>query len=161
MIIAAWVVLLGLLTWLFDGWLEGRHNPNRNVAVATDARGDAVVELQRNRAGHYVATGAINGSPVVFLLDTGATDVAVPAPLAGRLGLKRGRAVLGKTANGVVKTWQTRLDSVRLGAIELNDVRATIMPNMPGDDVLLGMSFLKQLEFVQRDGVMRLRQTTR
>lgn len=55
-------------------------------------------------------------------------------------------------------TWSTRLSEVRLGEIILNDVRATVLPTMHGGDVLLGMSFLKRLEMVQRDNQLTLRQ---
>ena len=114
--------------------------------------------LDRNRAGHYVANGFINGSSVTFLLDTGATDVAVPETLASSLGLKKGLPFVSQTANGTVTSWRTRLDEVRIGTIVLTDVRASILPSMTGMDVLLGMSFLKQLELVQRGETLTLRQ---
>jgi aspartyl protease family protein len=123
-----------------------------------DGDGVPQVVLKRNRSGHYVATGSINGFPVIFLLDTGATDVAVPRVVADRLGLKRGAPVVNQTANGQVTSWRTRLDEVRLGPVRRRNVRASILPNMQGSEVLLGMSFLKHLEMVQRDGRMTLRQ---
>jgi aspartyl protease family protein len=89
MIIAAWILLLVLLTWFFNDHLEGRRNPNRQLATVHD--GVPEVRLERNRYGHYVATGAINGHAVEFMLDTGATDVSIPVAIADRLELQRGQ----------------------------------------------------------------------
>jgi len=63
-----------------------------------------------------------------------------------------------QTANGVVPAWQTRLSEVGLGDIRLNNVRASILSGLDGDEVLLGMSFLQQLEMVQRGKHLLLRQ---
>ncbi|NNM01535.1 MAG: retroviral-like aspartic protease family protein, partial [Gammaproteobacteria bacterium] len=98
----------------------------------------------------YVATGAINGVTVDFLLDTGATDVSIPARVARRIGLEGGRPIPVTTANGVVTVYQIRLATVALGNLAQRDVDANINPHMGGDAVLLGMSFLKHLELRQR-----------
>ena len=128
------------------------------MRAGLSADGVREVVLRQNRAGHYVASGGINGQPVTFLLDTGATSVSIPASVAGRLGLKRGAAMRAHTANGTVTTYATRLDEVRLGNISLENVRADINPHMLGDEVLLGMSFLRKLEFTQRDRELTIRQ---
>lgn len=152
MVIAAWLLLLGLLTLLFSQWLERRNNPNRELKVITlDGAGQAVV-LERNPAGHYVAPGRINGIDVTFLLDTGATYVAVSSTLAQRAGLSRGAATQSSTANGVVRSWLTTIDRVQLGPIVMREVKATILPNMPEYEALLGMSFLKHLSLKQQGG---------
>ena len=157
MVIAAWIIGLGLLTLLFSGLLSRQQNPNSEVQSRRS--GDRVeVVLDQNRAGHYVATARINSRPVQVLLDTGATDVSVPASLAAGLELKRGARVLVTTANGTVPVYTTRLNEVRLGDIALRNVRATINPHADDDFVLLGMSFLKQLDFSQRGGKLVLSQ---
>ena len=156
MIAAAWIVILVVVSMLFTDLLEGQHNPNQQVATQTLAGGASRVELRQNRQGHYVASGSINGEPVVFLVDTGATDVSVPARLAQRLGLERGPPVLAQTANGTVTTYRTVLSRVQLGDIVMGRVRASINPGMAGQEVLLGMSFLRQLELTQRDGTLTL-----
>jgi aspartyl protease family protein len=92
------------------------------------------------------------------MLDTGATGVAVPAPVAERLGLARGQRYRAQTANGVAVGYATRLDSVSVGEIELRDVQAGITPGLQMDQVLLGMSFLKHIEFTQRGDRLILRQ---
>jgi len=156
MMIAAWLGGLFLLTLLFQDVIKTRINPNANPVIRA---GGSEVVLERNVQGHYVASGLINETPVTFLLDTGATDVALPKALADRLGLQRRRGGISQTANGAVAVWLTRLDEVSLGSIQLNNVRASILPSMPaGSPVLLGMSFLKKLEFTQRDRQLILRQ---
>ncbi len=158
MIVGAWVAVLAVLTVIFGDRLEEFYNPNREVRSVLTESGGREVRLEQNRQGHYVANGAINGAPVVFLLDTGATDVSVPAGLARRLGLEAGAQARARTANGVITTYRTVLERVNLGAIELRGVRAHINPGMAGDEVLLGMSFLRDLDFSQRDGVLTLTQ---
>jgi aspartyl protease family protein len=113
--------------------------------------------LERNHFNHYVTPGTINGVPVVFLIDTGATDVSVPAHLADALGLERGRARTYGTANGPAVVFGTRIDRIAIDAIELRDIPASLNPNVAGDEVLLGMSFLKHLEFTQRDRTLVLK----
>jgi len=159
MLILAWGAGLLLATKFFGQWEETQYNPNQ---APSSQRGDGYIEvrLAGNGQGHFVANGRIDGQEVRFLLDTGATDVAVPGELAKRLGLKRGAPVGLHTANGRSTGYRTHLDSLQLGDIILRDVRALVAPGMDGDEVLLGMSALKQLEFTQRDGTLVLRQTT-
>jgi len=157
MILAAWVVLLGLLAMLFSGLLERQHNPNRELQVVADGAGRSEVVLRRNRRGHYLAPGRINGQPVLFLLDTGATNVAIPGQLAERLGLPRGSASFSVTANGTARSWQTRLQRVELGPLSMSGVEASVLPGMQGDEVLLGMSFLKHLDLQQQGDRLILR----
>jgi aspartyl protease family protein len=156
MILSAWLLLLLLLTLLFSQWLEQRNNPNRELKVTTTDGGQTTVVLQRNRAGHYVAPGRINGVAVTFLLDTGATYVAVSSAIAERAGLVRGMPVQSRTANGVVRSWLTKIDQLQLGPIEMREVKATILPTMPDNEVLLGMSFLKNLTLKQQGGELHI-----
>jgi aspartyl protease family protein len=155
--ILAWMVLIGLGVMFFGDVLERQYNPNRNLVTREEADLREVV-LQRNRFGHYVTGGQINGQPVTFLLDTGATGVAIPPRVAQRLALQRGRPIATRTANGVATSYATALDTVSVGDIELAGVGATIAPGLAGDEVLLGMSFLKQIEFTQRGDTLILRQ---
>nr|WP_178114088.1 TIGR02281 family clan AA aspartic protease [Pseudomonas sp. SST3] len=157
MLVLAWGAGLLLATRFFGDWEQSRFNPNREPVSVV--RGDQIeVRLESNIQGHFVADGLINGEPVTFLLDTGATDVAIPAEQAERLGLPRGAPVALQTANGQTTGYRTMLDSLTLGDIVLHDVRALIAPGFGGEQVLLGMSALKQLEFTQRAGTLVLRQ---
>lgn len=156
MLIAFWVVGLVLLSGFFSEVLEQQFNPNADPESLQVDNG-IEVRLKRNRMGHYVSAGTINGQPVVFLLDTGATDVSVPFHLAEQLGLVPGARQNAMTANGLVQVAQTRIDSLTLGDIQLNDVRASLNPGMQQNQILLGMSALQQLEFTQRGDWLLLR----
>lgn len=157
MVYLSWAVLVLFLTWLFGSFLDRQYNPNPRPETKSVA-GSSEVRLQRNRRGHYVATGTINGETVVFMLDTGATHVSVPAGVAQRLGLQPGREMLVQTANGVISTRRATLDHVAIGDIGLSDVPASINPHQGGEQVLLGMAFLKHLELVQRGDTLLIRQ---
>ena len=157
MLFGAWIVALALLVLIFQRWMDAQENPNRDLAISLDAGGRPQVVLARNRAGHYVAPGRINGESVIFMIDTGATDVALPLDLARRLGLRLGAGRMARTANGDVQTWSAVLEEVDLGGLMAHRVRASILPNMPGNQVLLGMSYLKRFELLQRDGMLILR----
>ena len=154
MLVIAWALILGGIYWFFSGWQAQQANPN-TARVLSLQQGE--VTLARNGAGHYVAEGEINGRRVVFLLDTGATSVSLPLSLGRELGLKRGASVSLQTANGSAVGYQTRLDRVRLGSLEINDVGAVMSESLDADFVLLGMSFLKRVEFTQRDGKLILK----
>jgi aspartyl protease family protein len=94
----------------------------------------------------------VNGTPVRFLVDTGATTVALPASDAVRLGIdyRRGELGMSSTAGGIVPVYRVRLDSVRLGSIELTGVEGVVLEK--GLDIaLLGMSFLNRVD-MKRDG---------
>lgn len=160
MIAIAWGLGLAGLTLIFGNWEARQYNPNQNLRSSDDAALREVT-LRQNRQNHYVASGTINNIPVVFMLDTGATAVAVPARLAGKLGLKPGAEQRAITANGSVIVRTTVIDRLALGSIELHDIRASINPGMTGNEVLLGMSALKNLDFNQSDGRLTLRQTLR
>jgi aspartyl protease family protein len=149
-----WILLMAVGTWWIHGGLEDMMRPNANI-VHTLPAGEPVT-LQRNRAGHYEAPGRINGQPVTFLLDTGATYVAVPATLASELGLEPGRSAWFNTANGRVEGALTQLEEVSLGGLRVQNVQGSISPGMESDTVLLGMSFLNLLSIEMQAGEMVL-----
>lgn len=153
-----WLGIFVVLGLLFSGVLDRQINPNQGVQTLQLAGGTRELVLERNRQGHYVANGTINQQPVTFMLDTGATDVSIPSDIARRLGLKDGPKAIYNTANGPVEVSMTRLDQISLGDISLYDVRATINPGYRSNQILLGMSFLKHLEFTQRGNTLTLRQ---
>jgi aspartyl protease family protein len=157
MLILGWVVMLALLSGLFDRFIKQQENPNQQVMGSRSATVNEVV-LTRNRQHHYVANGTINGEPVIYLVDTGATHVAIPPHVANRIGLEAGYAGTAQTANGLVKTAHTELDSLTLGTINLENVRGSITYGMTGDQILLGMSALKNVEFTHRNGELTIRQ---
>lgn len=154
----AWLVLLALGVAFFGDFLDKQNNPNQSVQTQFTEGGMREVVLQRNKFGHYVTAGAINGKPVTFMLDTGATGVAIPQDLTSYLGLTPGSAFQTQTANGIGIGYAVTLDRVSVGAIELHDVPASITPGLQTDEILLGMSFLKHIEFTQRGDTLILRQ---
>lgn len=154
----AWIILLAMLTVFFNGWLDDQANPNREPESRLTAGGAAEVVLKRNRAGHYVTDGFINGVPVTFLLDTGATGVALSSEVARATGVVPGKAIMTRTANGTAKGYRTTLKTVAVGNIEQRHVPATISPGLATREVLLGMSFLKHLELTQRGDTLTLKQ---
>lgn len=156
--ISAWVIVLGFLTLFFNRTLDEQRNPNQRIEGSLTENGIKEIRLERNRAGHYVATGSINGHPVEFLVDTGATDVAIPAHLAEKLKLKTLRAIIYETANGPVRGFTTRIEKLSLGNVSVSQLRGGINPGMTNSYVLLGMSFLRQVEFTQRGDTLIIRQ---
>ena len=158
MLVVMWLLFFIFLLVFFEDVIDQQTNPNQSLNTQYTPAGVREVELQRNRYGHYVTDGSINGQHVVFMLDTGATGVAVPQHIANDLQLKRGSAIQVQTANGVAKGYAAKLDRVAVDDIELENVSAVINPNDDTDVILLGMSFLKKIEFTQRGDILILRQ---
>lgn len=157
MLVLAWIAFGAVAVYWFDGLLERQRNPNTTLS-STIVDGVREVRLQRNRAGHYVADGTINGRDVTFVLDTGATTIAIPGKVAANLALPRGEEFKTHTANGIASSFAIRLDRVSIGDIALRNVPAGVSPGLSTDEVLLGMSFLKHIEFTQRGDTLILRQ---
>lgn len=156
-IIAMWIALMIMVFFLFDDLLESDYNPNQQISVEEIDK-QRVVVLKRNRYGHYVTQGKINNHTVTFLLDTGASDISIPDKIAKELKLEYGQERRYQTANGIIVGNLTLLNQVSIGNIQLQDVRASINPKMNNDEILLGMSFLKYIEFTQRGDTLILRQ---
>jgi len=157
MMVIAWIFAIVLLTLFFGIWEDKQLNPNQspNSLRAEDA---IEVTLKRNRYGHYLVSGSVNQQEALFILDTGATVVAVPGELQQKLGLISGNVHYSNTANGTAKAYATTIKQLTIGDIKLQNVRASIIPNMQGQEILLGMSVLKQLEFTQKGDQLTLRQ---
>ncbi|MDY0057784.1 MAG: retropepsin-like aspartic protease [Methyloversatilis sp.] len=143
--------------------IDGRRVQLRigeNVASQRSAEASSsVIHLNADSQGHFSADGAINGVPMKFLLDTGATVIAMDRNHARRAGvdLSRAEAMRVQTANGVVRAWRVRLASVKLGSVTQANVEAAVMDaEMP--QVLLGMSFLNRMDMQRNGQVMTLRQ---
>ena len=157
MTIIAWVIFLIFLFSVFGYFVDQRNNPNQNIVTAVSGQQKQII-LQRNPYGHYVSNGTINGYDVVFLLDTGATEIAIPESVANKIGLIKKQSIRVKTANGTATAYQTRIDSAALGEIRLHDLNATILTNMTGNEILLGMNYLKHFEIIQKGKTLTIRQ---
>ena len=113
--------------------------------------GGTRIVLPASSGGHFMTQGVINGRSVNFMLDTGATTVALSAADAQRIGLdfSKGQPVRVNTANGIAQGWRVRLNSVRVGDVEVYDVEA-IVSQQPMPYVLLGNSFISRFS-MRRD----------
>lgn len=158
MIIIAWVLIFGMLVWFFGEFEKNKRNPNQSVSTQVLSGGKKQVVLESSSYGHYIASGKINNSEVTFLVDTGASHISVPEGVAKKLGLKQGAPTRVSTANGTITVYTTTLDQVSIGEISLNDIRANINPYMQGDEILLGMSFLRGLSVSHEDEQLTIRQ---
>ena len=145
---AVFVALTALAGWAFDVLLDTRDRPNRGIEAG--GAGPERVELERNRAGQYLVPGRINGTEVTFLVDTGATHVAVPAAIAREADLERGAEMPVETAGGRVTAARTTLERVEVGGIRVDNVAGSINPELSSDYVLLGMTFLREIDFSHR-----------
>ncbi len=127
------------------------------VGATGGTAGSREVVIPAGPGGHFVVGGTINGHAVQFLVDTGATLIAMSRDEADRLGIDYSRAERGltSTANGNVEVRVLTLSSVRVGSVELANVRAAIVPApMPG--VLLGNSALSRFQMQRDNDIMRL-----
>ena len=155
--VSGWILGFLLLALIFSKVVDHQSNPNQSVATSKSSQFKEIV-LERNRYGHYVFDGEINGKPVTFLVDTGATEISIPANLQTYLQLKAGRSFSVSTANGVASVYSTRLGELKLGEILLTDIKAHLNSGLPDDQILLGMNVLKNMELVQRGDSLIIRQ---
>jgi aspartyl protease family protein len=158
---SAVLVVFFLLVTLAIYFHEPLPPPDLNAQVPetiNHPNGDVQVLIKQNNNGHYIFLGEINGKKVKFLLDTGATYIAIPVFEARYLGLMTGKSHYAKTANGLAKAYDTTASEVKVGGIVLSNVEAAVLPNMKGDEILLGMSFLKDLSIRQEGGRISITQ---
>lgn len=158
MTIIACLLIFALLVWFFGVLEKNKRNPNQNVTTQLLSSGEKQVVLESSSYGHYIATGKINKTKVIFLVDTGASYVSVPEGIANKVGLKKGAEMRVTTANGTVTVYATTLKEVSIGDITLHDIRADINPHMEGDEILLGMSFLRDLTITHQGDQLTIRQ---
>ncbi|WP_375588254.1 TIGR02281 family clan AA aspartic protease [Hoeflea alexandrii] len=150
-----WVVMiLGLATgWLYQDQAKeavlrvaGGLAPGRPVTVS-DEKGQAVL-IRKSLNGHFEAAGDVNGQPVNFLIDTGATSIALSHRDALSIGFTEGElnySLIINTANGQARAAPVRLDSVAIGTVERRGLRATVAEPGRLDQSLLGMNFISSL----------------
>ena len=134
--------------------LDGRVTARKRTAQTRD------FQISRDMAGMYTTVGSINGRTVSFLVDTGATLVAISSTEARRLGIDfrlLGKPMRVATASGVEPAWGVNLDSVKVGELELRNVGAVVLDGDQPAKVLLGMSYLGRLEMANSGSLMTLR----
>lgn len=136
-----WLALLGVAYWGFDRFLAPK--------VATVSGADEVT-IPRSRDGHYYVAGSINGHPLTFMVDTGASTVAVSADFARAANLPRGYPLRFQTAGGSTEGELVQNQTVEAGGLSLSnvDVGVGIRLDAP-DHALLGQSFLRHVDVLQ------------
>lgn len=121
----------------------------------------ASVAIALNEQGQYRTSGMVDDQPVSFLVDTGASIVAMNAHQAKRLGIDyrhRDRQSRAMTAGGMVKSWAINLDAIQIGGIRVTNVPAVVLQgDYPPQEVLLGMTFLRNVQIKQTANLMILK----
>lgn len=152
-----WLLILWGAMVMAQRWIDQRAL-EREARVQINAYGQDELLLQADRYGQYMVEGSANDQPVSFLLDTGATGISIPEAVALKLGLKAGRPYKVITANGTIQVYHTELDSLQVGPFIRRNVKAHINPAMQGEIALLGMSFLRHYQLIQRSGELAISQ---
>jgi aspartyl protease family protein len=135
------------------------EGPVHAAAAERDVTGARRIVMHASSNGHFRASGQINGRAVDFLVDTGASVVSMSQAVADSIGLKYqdGNRFLLNTANGQVVGWQTRIDRLRLGDVEIYGIEAMVSPSsMPY--VLLGNSYLTRFQMTRTNDELVLEQ---
>ncbi|MGQ7956190.1 retropepsin-like aspartic protease family protein [Pseudomonas sp. SP16.1] len=117
------------------------------------------LSIAKGVGGHYWVAGSVNGQSVQFLVDTGATSVALNDAHARRLGIDyrvKGRPLQVNTASGIARGWQVNLDRVKVGELEVLGVEAVVLEGGAPHDALLGMSFLGRVGWREEQGMLVL-----
>ncbi|MDH5393904.1 MAG: TIGR02281 family clan AA aspartic protease [Gammaproteobacteria bacterium] len=139
-----------------------RSNYKMGMAVSLDFKKSSVKTktLYADKRGMFQTTGSINGYPIRFLVDTGATTVAMSAVQAKKLNINyrlNGKVTSTQTASGIAKAYLVKLKSVKVGDIAQSNVLAAVIDGAYPTDVLLGMSFLNQLKVEKTGNAMVLK----
>lgn len=118
----------------------------------------STVTIPRNDQGQYVTHGSINGRPVRLLVDTGANIVAMNVSTARELGvdMSTGTPMQANTAGGMRRSWQVTLEQVEVGDIRVHNVPAAVLEGGYPRQILLGMTFLQNVEISEKAGVLML-----
>lgn len=166
MIFAA--ILIGLGTFMAQladkmSSASATSAPHATVAVATAApAGGRSLNIPRDGRGHFQTEGRIDGQRIGFMVDTGASVVALNETSAARFGLRPSRSDYSATvttANGTIKAARTRIAMLDVGGLIVRDVDAMVLPDAALSENLLGLSFLSRLKrFEYANGQMVLEQ---
>jgi aspartyl protease family protein len=144
-IVIVWL-LVGLAVYLAIEWYLNRQTAAR-VTNITTVSGQAL-QIERARDGHYHLVAQLNGKPVKFMLDTGATTTAIPARVAKVIGIEPQGSTEVSTANGSTTAALARANFAIPGLVQIENLRITVLEDM-GRDGLLGMDVLGKLRLVQ------------
>lgn len=151
------VVAIGAVVFLafdrYGPWQSGRGWRPRPIETLTPGG----VDLRRAIDGHFHVSGTINGQPIVFLVDTGASTVAIGDAMSQQLALRDCRPRTYATAGGAVRGCEARADEVTVAGVRFRDVRVAVLPDQPDGLALLGMNVLGNFRIETEGSTMRLR----
>ena len=143
-----WLAVLGALYVGMERYLQ----PTAAVVTSSGS-----LQLQRQRDGHFYVDGSVNGQPVRFLVDTGASAIAVSDALAASAGLQGGQEVQFQTANGTRTGRLVRADTVSAGSLQVRHLTVgTGYTGRTATDALLGQNFLRQFRISIHGDVLEL-----
>lgn len=127
----------------------------RQEAPPVQVVGADFVELNRSRDGHFHIDGAIQGAPISFLIDTGASTVSISRQLASRIGLGCDVSTSFRTANGIVEGCSSRVAELEFGPFRISNASVAILPDL-ASEALLGMNALRKVRMEQQADTLRL-----
>jgi len=156
--LATWVIIFGVLALGYSIW-TGAGRLGGELDTAKGISEDGSISFRADTSGHYFVRARVNGTPVTFMVDTGATDVALSRKDARAIGLpvdSLNYTMPYKTANGVAYGAPVRIGNITLGPISKNNVAGSVVADGL-DYSLLGMSFLNKITgYKVIDGVLTL-----
>ena len=137
---------------------EHRLNLSSRIGAEFKTPVSQTATVLLNKTGQHKTRGSINGRSVSFLVDTGANIIALNTPMADSLGLdySSSRLLQATTASGLVESREVILSTVQVGGIKVNNVKAAVLTGDFPEDILLGMSFLRNVEISENRGVLQL-----
>jgi aspartyl protease family protein len=141
--------------------IEGKRKTislSRSIGSQFKKASKTEIRIASGDGGHYYANGLVNGRSIKFVVDTGATYVAMSSQVAERLGIdyRAGTPVVMNTANGTANAFQVTLNNVSVGNIVVHQVTAVVHAGNFAMDTLLGNSYLSKVDFKIDQGVLVL-----
>ena len=134
--------------------MQRQSQLRRDQAVLDNVDSAYGLTLRPQYNGHYFVTGAINDTPLVFTIDTGASYVTLPEEIASQAGISCENEAIMETANGNVKACTGIIEKLEFGDFSITNVRCIIAPVL--NYALLGNNVLKQFKILQHDGELRI-----
>lgn len=144
MLVIGWILIIAIVWILYS---EVIFAPRQSEVKIKN--GVTEIKLYPQLDGHYRILGHINQNKVKFLIDTGATQVAIPLYLAEKLKLPKLGSTMVSTAGGRSKAYTTNIDKLEIGNVVISNIKALIIEDMDGDTSLLGMNVLRKFEIKQ------------
>lgn len=150
-LVVGWIAVIALITVLINGTLF-----STKAASISETDAGKQITIQRDRDSHFRIKGSINGIAVTFLIDTGATSVAIPSTVAEQAKLTKKTMMTTETAGGETIGYLTRIEKINIGGVEIQNISAVIIPELDRDQALLGMNVLQKFSITQTKDTMIL-----